>query len=949
MLGPLEARHGGASVSLGDQQQRFILVVLLLHANRPVSPERLTETVWPGQAERRSLVRGYINKLRIAFRDTDAEIETTPTGYVLRIDDEQLDLARFDRLREESLRTSEKRRQIELLREAVDLRHGPFLEDIDIDRVGGAEVVSPEAAYFDAVGDLAELELAVGDHRSARDRLRRAVRQDPARQKYAELLMRALLAGGDNVEAVRIFRETGDALAEYNMEPGTALRNLAARAERGEPASSLPSRPGMFTGRSRELDVITSGDGRAVWVSGAPGSGKSALAVEAAYRLRDRYPDGQFLVRLNGFTPNVEPMTVSDALTGLLLELGVPSEQIPTTESRKAALYQTKLYGTRTLVLLDNAFSPEQVRPMLPEAKDCVAIVTSRRMGDPDTGEPIRLSPLPPDDATALFRSLTGPHRVRGKSPEVAEVVRRCGYLPLQIQVAAALFRRHDQWPLEHLLGQLADLSGPAAVQASYQQLNLVQQKTFRLFGHVPGTDLHVAGAAALVDSDVTWARTVLDTLHEVCLLEEIAPDRYQMLDPLKEFAAALPQHASDALSRLLDFYLVTLTGAARVGYPFDQLPTMDRSAPAAPTFAEPDAAVAWIAAERANLVAAIRYAAGNGEAEHAWRLAVLMWRYFNTTNRLEDWVDTLRLAREIISDNDYGQAHVLLRLATAHDRLGQLAEARALAEQALPMWTRLGDAHGEAATLCAIAIPAMELGEHEFAIARFEAALEKYEQCGDVRGQAHALSMLGYLNGIRGRPEVALRHHQAAAPMLREINHPGLAHALNNLGAVQLDLGLLAEAMASHTEAYEHASEVDDHCATAYALNNMGNVYRTQGQLAEAEQFHQRAKVMATDVHDADLRTQLYHDRGKTALAGVKLADALRAFQAALDLSIGTGNRFYQAHASLGVAQTLHALGKHADAVEHWNTAEAQFTELEQPETGAIRTQRAGFACDCR
>jgi len=571
-------------------------------------------------------------------------------------------------------------------------------------------------------------------------------------------------------------------------------------------------------------------------------------------------------------------------------------------------------------------------------------------MGAPDTGEPIRLSPLPADDAAALFRVLTGPHRVRGKSPEVAEVVRRCGCLPVQIQVAAALFRRHDQWPLEHLLGQLDDLSGPAAVQASYQQLDLVQQKTFRLFGHVPGADLHVAGAAALVDSDVVWARTVLDTLHEVCLLEEIAPDRYQMLDPLKEFAASLPQHTSDALVRLLDFYLVTLAGAAGVGYPFDQLPTVDRSAPAAPTFADPDTAVAWIAAERANLVAAIRYAATNSEPEHAWRLAVLMWRYFNTTNRLEDWVDTLQLAREIVPDNDYGQAHVLLRLATAHDRLGRLVEARALAEQALPKWTRLGDAQGEAATLCAIAIPAMELGEHEFAITQFEAALKKYEQCGDVRGQAHALSMLGYLNGIRGRPEVALRHHQASAPMLRQINHvQGLAHALNNLGAVQLDLGLLAEAMASHSEAYEHACEVDDRCAAAYALNNIGNVHRAQGKLAEAEHYQVRAKVMATEVNDADLRTQLYHDRGATALAAAKLADALRAFQAALDLAIGTGNRFYQAHANRGVAQTQHALGKHADAVEHWNAAAAQFTELDQPEADAVRTERAGLECECR
>ena len=955
MLGPLEAWHADVSVPLGDQQQRFILVVLLLHANRPVSVERLTEIVWPDNADRRTLVRGYINKLRNAFRDTDVAIDTTPTGYVLRLADDQLDTARFDRLREESLRTDDRRRQIELLREAVDLRRGPFLEDIDIDRVGGAEVESPEAAYADAVGDLAELELTAGDHRSARDRLRRAVRLDPARQKYAELLMRALLAGGDNVEAVRVFRDTSAALAEFGMEPGTALRNLAARAERGEPASSLPSRPGMFTGRAAELETITRHEHRAVWVSGAPGSGKTGLAVEAAYRLRDHYPDGQFLLRLNGFTPNVEPVTTSEALTRLLDELGVPAEQMPSTESRKAALYQTKLYGTRTLVVLDNALSSAQVRPLLPEAKGCLAIVTSRRMGDPDTGEPVRLSPLPPEDAAGLFRALAGERRLRGRTAEVAEVVRRCGYLPMQIRVAAALFRRHDSWSLEHLVRQLDELPGSAAVQASYQQLDLVQQKTLRLFGHVPGPDLHVAGAAALIDSDVTLARAVLDTLHEVCLLEEIAPDRYQMLDPLKEFAAALPQYTSDALLRLLDFYLVALADAVGVGYPFDraQQPGVDRSAPAAPTFADADTAVAWIAAERSNLVAAIRYAASNGLPEHAWRLAVLIWRYFNTTNQFEDWLDTMLLAKEIVSadpGNDYGQAHVLLRLATAHDRLGKLTEARSLAEQALPKWRRLGDVHGEAATLCAIAIPTLELGEPLLAITHFQAALEKYEQCGDLRGQAHALGMLGYLNGNRGQPELALRHHQAAVPMLREINHvQGLAHALNNLGAVQQDLGLLAEAMASHTEAYEHAREVDDRVATAYALNNIGNLHRLQGRLTEAVRYQEHAKEVAADVSDADLRTQLYHDRGATALAGAKLADALRAFQAALDLAIGTGNRIYQAQANRGIASTLHALGKHDDAVAHWQAAETQFAELDQPEAAKVRAERAGLSCACR
>lgn len=964
MLGPLEAWHDGAPVQLGDQQQRFVLVVLLLHVNKPVSPLKLTEIVWHGNPARRELVRSYIKRLRDAFRDADdVAIDTTPTGYVLRIDEDQLDVVRYDRLRAqaEAARGEDPRRAVRLLREAVGLWRGRFLEDIDIDRVGGVEVINPDDGYPDVVGDLAELELAAGDHRSARDRLRREVRTDPANQRHAELLMRALIAGGDRTAAIRVFDGARHALADMDIEPGPVLRNLAARAELGEPPSSLPSRSGEFIGRAEELAAIEGARGT-VWVSGAPGVGKTGLVIEAAHRLRDRFPDGQLLARLNGFTPGVPATSVADALTQLLVDLGVAPEQIPATEGRKVRLYQTTLYGTRTLVLLDNAATPDQVRPLLPEAPGCLAIVTSRRMGEPDTGEHLRLSPLSPEEAAALFHALVEPHRVRGRSADVAAVVKRCGYLPMQIRVAAALFRRHDRWPLDHLLRLLAE-SGPwgtddvAPVRVSYQQLDEPRRAMFRLLGHLPGPNIDVAGAAALAGCDVGRARMLLDDLHEVSLLEEdVEPERYRMLDPLKEFAAREPPaELADALLRLLDFYLVTLTAAVGAAYPFDraQLPAVDRHCPVAPAFADGDMALRWIAGERDNLVAAIRHAATHDLPEHAWRLAVLMWRHFNTTNQFDDWLRTMELAWQLVSadaENDYGQAHVLLRLATAHDRRGQLTEALELAARALPKWIRLGDVRGEAATLCALAIPTMELGEHDQAIAHLDAALTKYEKIEDPRGQAHALSLLGYLNEQHGNLDVALGQHKAAAAMLREIGHShGLAHAMNNLGSVQQKLGLLTEGLASHTEAHRYALEVGDQCTAAYALNNIGNVHRQRGKLAEAVRYHDKARAAAADVHDADLRTQLYLDRGATAQAREDRTEALRAYEAALDLAGGTGNRGHQARAHRGIATTLHATGHHERALPHWDAAEAEFAALDFPDAEEVRAFRAALACDCR
>ncbi|MFJ1760319.1 BTAD domain-containing putative transcriptional regulator [Amycolatopsis sp. NPDC088138] len=963
MLGPLEAWHDGVPVPLGDQQQRFVLVVLLLNANKPVSTTRLTEIVWNGRETKPTLVRGYIKRLRDVVQDTGVTIETTPTGYLLRIGDDQLDTVRFERLRTEAadVRARDPRRAVELLREAAGLWRGTFLEDIDIDRVGGPEVVFPEESRPDVVGDLAELELETGDHRSARDRLRPLVRSDPAGQKHAELLMRALLAGGDQVGALRVFRSTRAALAELRMEPGPVLRNLAARAEHGEPPSSLPSRPGGFTGRAAELTAIETAAvaGRsAVWVSGAPGVGKTGLAVEAAHRLRDRFPDGQLLARLNGFTPGVVPASVGDALTELLVELGVPAEQIPATVGRKATLYQTTLWGTRTLIVLDNAATPEQIRPLLPEADGCLAVVTSRRMGDADTGDPVRLSPLSPEEAVELFHVLADPPRVRGRAATVAEIVKRCGYLPMPIRVTAALFRRHRGWPLEHLL-HLLEESGPwgeddgaTAVRVSFQQLGEPQRAMFRLLGSLPGPDVGVTGGAALAGCDVGEARSLLDDLHEVSLLEEAAPERYLMLDPLKEFAGAepAPRHA---LVRLLDFYLVTLAAAVGAAYPFDkaQLPATDRSSPVTPGFADAGAGLRWIVAERDNLVAAIRYAAQHDLPGHTWRLAVLLWRYFNTTSQFEDWIGTLELAWETVDpDDDYGQAHVLLRLATANDRRGQLAEALEFAARALPKWRRLGDPRGEAATLCALAIPTMELGKHDQAIAHLEAAREKYEQTEDRRGEAHALSMLGYLNEKHGNVAVALEQHLAAARMLREVGHvQGLAHAVNNLGTAQEKLGLFTDALASYTEAHGHAAEVEDHCVEAYALNNIANVHRRLGRFTQAVRYHDKAREVAANAPDADLQTQLYLDRGATALARGAHRDALSAAKSALDLAAGDGNRAYVAHAHHGIAKTLHAMGDHETAVTHWVTAETGFAALELPEAGEVRAERATLECACR
>lgn len=983
MLGPFEAWHDGQQVDLGDLQQRYVLVVLLLHLNRPVSTQRLIEIIWGTGRPRSNLVPGYVAKLRKAFATVgaaDSIIGKTTTGYVLRAAEDQLDTARFTTLCEMAREAGDRGRATELLREAVGLWRGDFLEDLDIDRIGGSEVISLDEALIDALGDLAELELAAGNHRWVRDRLRPVVHDEPGRHRHALLLMRALLANGDQVEAMKVYHRTRDALDEAGLHTPVDLRREAWAVRHGAPSDTLPARPGRFTGRSEELAAIEAAAAEVaerdqpgvLWVSGMPGVGKTALAIEAAYRLGRLFPDARLFTALDGFTPNLDPIPPTEALANLLGDLGVPAERIPPTLTGRSALYQATLAGTKTVVVLDNVASEEQVRCLLPQAPGCLAIVTSRRIGDLDTADNIHVAPFPATDAARLFQSLVGPDRLRGRSAEVAEVVGRCGWLPLQIKMVASQFRRHRQWPIDHLV-RLLDEAGPwdtaggldkpgvegaIACMVSYQQLDESQRAMFRLFGANPGHDLSVPAASAFAGDDVPRARQLLDDLHEVSLLEEAVPERYHILDPLKQFAESVSADERDgaidhALDRLLDFYLVNTASAIETAFPFDRAqPAVDRDSPVLAAFADQTAALEWLTAERPNLVAAIRYAATHGRPVHTWQLAVLLWRYFNATNHLDEWTDALELAKQTVmadEDNQEGQAHVLLRLAAAHRRSGRLAHALELAAQALPRWVRLGDLRGEADTLCAIAKPTIALGNHVQAIAHLEAALAKYEQVGELRGQGNALSMLGLLNEQRGNLELAERQHVAAVRMLRLIDdRQGLAHGLDNLGSVRQRLGAFDEALANHQEAHGLALDMGDRSVAAYALNNIGNVHRLRDNLDEAQRYQEEARVAANGLDDAYLRTELYLDRGATLHLRGDQNQALRSYRAALDLATGTGDRAHQAQANHGIARALHTTGDHERAADHWHAAETTFVQLRQPEAGAIRRERQLLRCAC-
>jgi hypothetical protein len=373
-------------------------------------------------------------------------------------------------------------------------------------------------------------------------------------------------------------------------------------------------------------------------VSGTAGVGKTALAIHSAHRVRDRFPDGQLYVNLRGYDPD-RPMHAADALAGFLTALGVPGPDIPLEVNERAARYRTETTGRRMLVVLDNAASVDQLRPLLPGTGSCAVVVTSR---DSLAGlvavhgaYRLDLDLLPETDARTLLRRLIGP-RVDAEPAAVATLADQCARLPLALRVAAELASSRPTTPIADLVGELADQQRRldlldaggdphAAVTTvfswSLQHLNAAAERGFRLLGLHPGPDLDSYATAALLDADLDQARRVLGHLARAHLIFATGPGRYGMHDLLRAYAVQLASaqdtgtESWDASTRLLTYYVATAAAAMDLLHPAEppKRPTVPQASTPTPDLPDPDRARAWLDTHRPCLTAIAGYAAARG------------------------------------------------------------------------------------------------------------------------------------------------------------------------------------------------------------------------------------------------------------------------------------------------------------------------------------------------
>ncbi|HEV2451564.1 MAG TPA: helix-turn-helix transcriptional regulator, partial [Streptosporangiaceae bacterium] len=594
---------------------------------------------------------------------------------------------------------------------------------------------------------------------------------------------------------------TGPARAEFEAVargrvPGGPGTGAAAAATR-----TLPRDIASFTGRQRELQELVeaaagaAGAGGVVGIhaiGGMAGVGKTAFVVHAAHRLADRFPAGQVFLPLHGHTPGQRPVEPGDALASLLLTAGVPAGQIPPGLEARMALWRDRLAGRQLLLVLDDAASSEQVRPLLPGAGGSLVLVTSRRhLSALEDATAISLDTLPAGEAGGLLVRLAGRPGLSPADPEVGEITRLCGYLPLAIGMVARQLAHHPAWTAAGRAAELAaavdrlelmtteNLSVAAAFNLSYQDLTGDQQRLFRRLGLHPGADLDGYAAAALDGTDLAAARRGLEALYDQYLLAEPAPGRYRLHDLLREHARALagrldPDRDRDqATARLLDYYQHTAARAdaliARQARPGPA--PADGTIPAAvPDLADSEQALAWTRAERASLLACLDHATGTGQ--HA-RVIALTAGLAGLLRLDGPWADALtrhtaavQAARQL--GDRLGHADAVSDLGDVRRLTGDYPAAAQDLEQALGIYRDLGDRLGQAHALHRLGEVRLVTGDYPAAARALEQALGISRDLGDRLGQAHALRRLGDERRLTGDYPAAARALEQALGISR-------------------------------------------------------------------------------------------------------------------------------------------------------------------------------------
>lgn len=1016
ILGPLLIQAEGRDVRLGGPRQAKILAALLLDANLVVPLPRLVAVMWDdgGPATAVRQVQDAVSGLRRRLGLADAGrgiITTHGQGYRINVPGDAFDLLVFEDHVARAQRSSasgEHPDAASSLRSALRCWRGPAFADLTGDALTDSAALLAERR-LSAQRQLMSVELVLHRHHEIVADLAALVLEHPLDESFARLYMLALHRCGRRADALAAFHTLRSHLVdELGIEPGNEVHGLfqqilrdddeltvasesvdrraaqagRSRSERPAPSTGpmqLPADTRLFTGRSAELEQLLAlgrqaaaereGYG-AVLVSvidGMPGLGKTALAVHAAHRLGDQFPDGRLFIDLHGHTPGASPLTAAEALGALLRSLGVSQDLIPADVDERASLYRTRLAGSRVLIVLDNAAGTAQIRPLIPGHQGCLVLVTARnRLSGLDEAHPLALDALPEPEAVALFREVAGPGRIDAADPAdpadpacraIAEIVGLCGHIPLAIRITAARLRHRRTLTLDSVLTQLRDeharlgyladddRSITAAFETSYGSLASAEQHAFRLLGSIPGPDFDVHATARLLDTAHRDAERVLEALLDHNLLIQHTEGRYRFHDMVRLYARSLagdePAEGRAALDRLLAYYQHTVTAADRHLAEFTRpapLPTSAVNAAnatpvAALGFSNSADALAWMRAERANLLAAVRYAAGHEPSARAVALSSGLASFLIDDGPLDLAVELQQAAAGLAEagGDPVAWANALIDLGRSRRLHGKEQNGVAQFEQALSIFRELGNGLGEAESLHELATTRYMANDFPSSRELAQQALELFRRQSDRLGEANAIVLLGRIGFMTEGYRAALERFENALRIYQELGHRhGEAAVLNRIADVHIVEGPATAALEPLGQALTLHRELGQLRSEANLLWQLGRMWVKEGDYAKAAEPTRLALDLYRRLGNRRSEALAMHLSGYISFSLEDYPRATEAFEQAGAIMAEIGSKGGAAMTSEFLGRVAAATGDPRRGIALLREAEAVYRELD-------------------
>ncbi|MFB7677721.1 BTAD domain-containing putative transcriptional regulator [Kitasatospora purpeofusca] len=1007
----------GELSAIRTDKGRRLLAALALDVGRQLSHELLASRLWDEEPPPSAVasIYSHVSRIRSQLRLAAAAespgsprdiptIESRSHTYSLRADSHLIDWHRFVDLSKNARRLADNGDDIQartVLGRAEEIWRGEPLAGLP-----GGWAQSTRATMADqrlATTLLRiEIDLRLGRFGELVPELTALREERPTDERVAAHLLVALHGAGRQAEALAVYPAVVRRLhADLGTGPGEALTRLHERMLTGAPltgpavrtpagrtpagprpapvprAGAAPSPPPgrHMIGRRDDLRRLLGGTGDAVEqggvvtvsaILGMAGVGKTTLALHAAHLMRHRFPEGYAHLNLGAHIVNRRPLTPSAVATALLRRLGVPAATIPLDSEELFAQCADLLATRRAVVVLDDAATAGQIRPLLPTAPAALVFVTSRRrLAELPGSRPVFLDILPVDDAVALFTSVVGRERADDRS-RIVEIVDRCGLLPLAIEIAASRFKARPSWTLGHLAqrlsrktGRLAEIrhdteSVARAFEMTYRSLPTEQQEAFRLLGVHPGPDIGLHAAAALLGRPVDETDHLLEALLHCHLVQENTPERYQLHDLIREYAHVLTQdeggteEAATALRRLLGFTLHAADRADRLLYPrrsrlplpmFSQLPAAEGLLYDLDLDSN-DSARKWLDTEQSGLIVLAGHARSTGHPEAAAWLAHVLAGHLDSQAY---WSEAHELHQASAAywrsvPNDRCEARALIDLGATLANASRYPAAQEALQRGLTLARADQDDDATAEALSLLGALHWYRSSLTEALALQEESLRIRRETGDLWNTARCLANIGILENSLGNQKKAMEAYETALPLARRLGNRTLElRILNNLGDLYLGIRDHAAARASFEQVLSLENGSMPHFELAVVRINLAASLPAPEQLERVLSLYRSA--LTTFRRTGSIRHE------SIALAG--LGDALltvgRAEEArdqlslAMELAKSVGAAREEVAALRGLGQCEHLLGAPDRAVDHLTRAVVLAEQAEATEEATL------------